>query len=328
MLQLIRYICTFLLSFCITVYYRRWAIEHSVLDIPNERSSHELPTPSGGGIAIIISFYLGITCLYFNCHVAKDVFFALLPGLVLAMIGFYDDIRKLNWLVRLTAQFLCSGIGIFFLGGMHPLFGNSLPWVWNIVALIGIVWFINLFNFMDGSDGYASMEAISISLGFWLFTGNDILALIVFSVGGFLYWNWPTAKIFMGDSGSTALGYILVIIGIYFHNASILGFSFWIIITALFWFDANITIIRRIFNKEKINQPHKKHMYQRALQGGFSHLRTLLSGLLINVLLFMICLGIYNNIFNLLTGFLMTFIILLIALKFVDWKFPFKHTYT
>jgi Fuc2NAc and GlcNAc transferase len=326
--EVIFYVILFILSFSFTFLYKYWAKKRSILDIPNERSSHEEATPSGGGISISFVFYSAILYFHFTDQIEKSLFHALLPGIALTIVGFVDDIRKLSWIFRLTIQFICSGIAFVFLSGMKPLLGDNMSWLWLILAIFGMVWFINLFNFLDGSDGYASMETISVSLALWIFTGSNIFLLLVFPTVGFLYWNWPKAKIFMGDSGSTTLGFILTVLAIHFHNNGTISFFFWILITALFWFDATITIIRRILNKDKFMQPHKQHMYQRAIQGGFSHLQTLLSGLVINVLLFVICLCIYNNIFNLLTGFLMMFVILLMALQYVDWKYPFKHSHT
>ena len=129
----------------------------------------------------------------------------------------------------------------------------------------------------------------------------------------------------MGDSGSTTLGFILVVIGIHFHNNGTFSFFFWILITSLFWFDATITLIRRVINKEKLSKPHKNHMYQRAIQGGFSHQKTLISGLVINILLFFICFIIWRNYILLFYGFLSAIIILGFAMIYVDHKFAFKR---
>jgi Fuc2NAc and GlcNAc transferase len=168
------------------------------------------------------------------------------------------------------------------------------------------------------------MEAISISLALCFLTGSYLFLLLAASVGGFLYWNWPKAKIFMGDSGSTTLGFILAVLGIHFHNNGTLSFLFWIFITALFWFDATITLFRRIINKEKLSNPHKNHIYQRAIQGGFSHLKILILGLEINFLLFLNCLIIWRYSIPLIYGFLPSIIILGFVMKYIDNKVPFK----
>jgi Fuc2NAc and GlcNAc transferase len=280
--------------------------------------------PRGGGMVIILTFYLCIFYSYLNSQIEKDLFLALLPGLGLTVVGIVDDLKGLALSIRFTAQFLCAGIAMYFLGGFHALFGSNLLWLWSFIALFGFVWFINLFNFLDGSDGYASMEAVSIALVLWFFTGMNVLLLLAFSVGGFLYWNWPKAKIFMGDAGSTTLGFILVVFGIHFHNNDTLNFFFWILITSLFWFDATFTLFRRILNKEKLSHAHKNHMYQRAILGGFSHLKTLISGLVINILLFFICFITWRNYIPLFLGFLLSIIILGFAMYYVDQKFAYK----
>ncbi len=313
-----------IISFCLTFLYIKWAYKHSILDIPNERSSHLIPTPRGGGIAIIFAFYSGITVFYLNGQIEKNLFFALLPGLILAVVGLIDDISGLSPLLRFTAQILCSVTALYFLGGFNAFYNIDLIWIWSIVALFGFVWFINLFNFLDGSDGYASMEAISITLGIWYFTRIDVLLLLAFSVGGFLYWNWPKAKIFLGDSGSTTLGFILVVFGLHLHNNGTLNFFFWILITALFWFDATVTLFLRIQNKEHLWMAHNNHIYQRAILGGLSHLSVLISGLAINFLLFVTCLLIWKKIISYFQGFLIVLLILLFSMIYVGQKFAFR----
>jgi Fuc2NAc and GlcNAc transferase len=308
----------------LTFLYKNWALKKSVLDIPNDRSSHFVPTPHGGGFAIVITFYSGLFLLFLTGNIDRSLFFALIPGIVLAFVGFIDDLKNLPHSTRFTIQFLCSGIALFFLGGFHGFFGDTLLWLWSVFAMFGIVWFINLFNFLDGSDGVASMEAISISLALWFFTDMNFMLLVTFSVGGFLYWNWPKARIFMGDVGSTTLGFILVVLGIYLHNNGTLNFFYWILITALFWFDATITLLRRIINKENLSQAHKNHLYQRAIQGGFSHLKTLLLGLGINILLFLICIAIWERYISFLSGLCLAIIILWSAMKYVDRIFGYK----
>ena len=317
-------IISFLFSFCLTYVFKRFASRHSILDYPNDRSSHETATPIGGGIAIVLTFYAGLFIYYLNGQLEKNIFFALLSGLLLAAVGVIDDFRGLAPIFRFITQIICTGIALIFLRGFNSLLGSDLVWFWSFIALFGMVWFINLFNFLDGSDGYASMEAISISLALYFFTGSNLCLLLTVSVGGFLYWNWPRAKIFMGDSGSTTLGFILAVLGIYFHNNETLNFLFWIFLTALFWFDATITLIRRIINKEKLSNPHKNHTYQRAIQGGFSHLKILILGLGINILLFINCLIIWKYSIPLIYGFLPVIVIMGSVTKYFDHKIPYQ----
>jgi UDP-N-acetylmuramyl pentapeptide phosphotransferase/UDP-N-acetylglucosamine-1-phosphate transferase len=324
MARIILLLIVALLSFLLTYIYLIRAPK-SFLDLPNERSSHLIPTPRGGGVAIVISFYSALFYSYVTGQIENKLFFALIPGIGIAIVGFYDDYRTLSATNRLGAQFLFSILALFFLNGFNGFFGDNLNWLWSIAALFGFVWFINLFNFLDGSDGYASMEAISISLTLWFFTGTNLLLLLAFSVGGFLFWNWPKAKIFMGDAGSTTLGFIIVVFGIHFHNNDLFNFSYWLILTSLFWFDATYTLIHRIINHEKLSQAHKNHIYQRAIRGGHSHLTVMISGFAINIILFIICFLIIKNIISLITGLLITIAILWVIMKYVDYKFAYDN---
>jgi len=299
-------------------------MKHSILDIPIERSSHVAPTPRGGGISFVIAFYLGLTFMQLTGQIERDLFLALLPGIGLAIIGIVDDFASLRPFIKLISHFICSGIALYFLGGFQIFTDSNQIWVVAIVTLIGIVWFINLFNFMDGSDGYASMEAITVAFAIWFFTRDNVVLLLVFAIVGFIYWNLPRAKIFMGDAGSTTLGFILVILGIHFHNIDTFNFSFWILITALFWFDATIILIRRIVNQEKLSIAHKNHTYQRAILGGFSHLRILLLGLVINLILFSICTLIWKELIPQLLGFVIGLLILCAAMVYVERLYGFK----
>jgi UDP-N-acetylmuramyl pentapeptide phosphotransferase/UDP-N-acetylglucosamine-1-phosphate transferase len=292
------YILIFIISIFITFFFRKWALRKSILDLPNERSSHSVATPRGGGIAIVVSFYLGLIVLFITKNIDQTLFLALLPGLALAIAGFIDDIKGLSHKTRLLVHFLCAVSALIFLKGFQPLFGNGLFWIWSIIGLIGIVWFINLYNFMDGSDGFASMEAIAVSLAFWFFTKDPIFLLLIFSVAGFLVWNWPKAKIFMGDIGSTVLGFVIIVLGLYFHNKNVVNFNIWLLITALFWFDATYTLLIRIIQKENFITAHKNHAYQKIIQNGFTHLHTLIAGFGFNIVFFILAILSWYNILN------------------------------
>jgi Fuc2NAc and GlcNAc transferase len=178
-------------------------IKKSFVASVNERSSHTTPTPHGGGIAIAITWFLGLFYLYFTAQIESNLFYALLFGLIISIVSFFDDIYELSPKIRLIAQAVVAIGGLYSLGGFETLtFGifdiqNSI--LTNIFAFFMIIWFINLYNFLDGINGYAGSEAIFLSLsGFILFGGNHFWVLVV-SVLGFLYWNWNKAKIFMGD---------------------------------------------------------------------------------------------------------------------------------
>ncbi|MCT7575349.1 hypothetical protein N5U00_08410 [Aliarcobacter butzleri] len=153
-----------------------------------------------------------------------------------------------------------------------------------------------------------------------LFSGNHFLVLAV-AVLGFLYWNWNKAKIFMGDVGSTLLGYNIAIFTIYYANQQASNFWIWIILFGVYWFDATLTLIRRKLNKEKLSQAHKKHGYQRLTQSGWSHYKVTNYSIGLNIILFFIVYFV-SNIF---VAFILALIVLALSMKFVDNKRAFEY---
>lgn len=276
-------------SFLLTWVIIRVARKLNVIDMPNHRSSHTTPTPRGGGLAIVLSWYLGLTYLFISDEINRNLFYALLSGGILGVISLIDDMVSLSPRIRMITQIVVASTGVYFLGGLGALeimgFLIQPNILMNILAVLGIVWFINLFNFLDGIDAYASLEAIFIATAIFIFVGNPLLLVLIASIIGFLIWNWPKAKIFMGDIGSTQLGYVLVILGVYFNKTSELSILTWLVLSSLFWFDASYTLYRRFRNKEKLSEAHKKHAYQRIVQAGFSHLKTDAYSIGINILI-------------------------------------------
>lgn len=316
-----------LLSYLLTWLTRVIALRRNILDIPNERSSHLVPTPRGGGIAIVITWYIGITFLFFRDLLTLDLYLALLTGIILAAVSLIDDIISLKPILRMIFQVITAIAAFYFLGGMKPvvLFNNiSIPvYVIYPVAIIGIVWFINLYNFLDGIDGYASIEAVMLGAAFFLLTGDAINAVIIACVTGFLIWNWPKAKIFMGDVGSTQLGFILIILGIYYHNEHRLSIIWWLVLTSPYWFDATLTLFRRWRNKEKLSQAHRKHIYQRLNQSGFSHLWVDLFLIMLNTLLIIIVYLLKDEVNLQLPVLIMSMVLLYAITKYTDRRKPF-----
>lgn len=317
----------FTISFFLTWLVRFYAIRKSILDIPNQRSSHSTPTPRGGGLAMVISWFVGLGYLFLKGQIEQHLFFALFSGLILAVVSLLDDIMDLSPKIRIAAQAISALGALFFLGGIDlfpQINGVVIFWMVNIVTFVGIIWFINLYNFLDGIDGYASQEAILVATGLLIITGNHVLGVLIAAVGGFLIWNWPKAKIFMGDVGSTQLGFILVVFGVYFQNNGIVDIYTWLVLTSVFWFDATYTLYRRWRNKEKLTEAHKKHAYQRLIQGGFSHLKVDLLAMGLNIFLLML---VFLNQYFFSHG-LYLLLIILGLLSFVNARvdriFPFK----
>lgn len=318
------YLILLLFSFLFTYFIKNYMIKKSLVASVNERSSHTVPTPHGGGIAIAITWFIGLFYLYFSAQIETNFFYALLFGVLISIVSFFDDIYELSPKVRLIIQAIVAIGGLYFLGGFETLtFGifdiqNSI--FTNIFAFFMIIWFINLYNFLDGINGYAGSEAIFLSLaGFILFGGNYFLVLAV-AVLGFLYWNWNKAKIFMGDVGSTLLGYNVAIFTIYYANQEPNNFWIWIILFSVYWFDATLTLIRRKLNKEKLSLAHKKHAYQRLTQAGWSHYKVTNYSIGLNILLF----AIVYFISNIFVAFLFSFVVLVLSMKFIDNKKAFE----
>lgn len=269
------FLAVLLISFVGTYIIKVFASRLSIVDVPNHRSSHNEITPRGGGLAIVFAWYVGITILYLSGQIESPLFFAFISGALLAIVSLIDDIINLPPIVRLAVQVISSIGALYFLEGMEPIslyfFQLNSPLLLLPVVLIGMLWFINLYNFLDGIDGYASVEAIFLGVAFYIFTKDILLVLFISAVLGFLFWNWPKAKIFMGDVGSTQLGFILAVFAIYFHNKGSMNVGLWLILSSPFWFDATYTLLRRWRNKEPLSQAHKKHAYQRIVQAGYSH---------------------------------------------------------
>lgn len=318
------YLMLFIFSFTVTYLIKIYAIKKSFFAKINNRSSHSVPTPHGGGIAIVFSWFLGIIYLYIFNDIDERLFYALLVGIVVSIISFFDDLFELSPRFRLVCQSLVAFTGLLVLGGFHSVnFGffiieNQI--FTNIFAFLIIIWFINLYNFLDGIDGYAGSEIIFLSLaGYVLFSENHFLILFV-STLGFLFWNWDKAKIFMGDVGSTLLGYNVAIFTIYYGNNSSDDFWIWITLFSLFWFDATLTLLRRYVNKEKISQAHKKHAYQRLTQAGWKHKKVVISSISINIIIF--CIIYFTS--NIFISLLLVLLLLFSIIKFIDKKKVFK----
>ena len=318
------YIIIFFLSFIFTYLIKNYAIKKSLVDIPNDRSSHTTPTPHGGGIAISITWFMGISYLYYTDDINSSLYFALIVGIIISSVSYLDDLFELSAKLRLLVQSFVAFLGLYFLGGLGSvefgIFSFENQVFTNFFAFFMIVWFINLYNFLDGIDGYAGSEAIFLALAGFILFNDSLFLVLIFSVLGFLVWNWHKAKIFMGDVGSTLLGYNVAIFTIYYANQKPMNLWIWIILFGVFWFDATLTLFRRYKNGEKLSQAHKKHAYQRITQSGFTHSKVVIYSIIINILLFCIV----YFILNIFIAFFISMILLYGCIKYIDNKKSFK----
>lgn len=250
-----------------------------IMDLPNERSSHKLPTPRGGGLAttpILAAIILALGWF----HASAGLGMLGLGALVLLAISWADDRKGLPPLPRFLTHACMIAAFLTLVPGKLLVFGGALP-VWADRAIAGVawLWFVNLYNFMDGIDGITGIETASVGLGIALAAtvapGLAVLDVIpgglaVAAIGaGFLLFNWHPAKLFLGDSGSIPLGYVLG--GLLLLLAMQGQLAAALILPAYYLADATITLFRRAANREKIWQAHRKHFYQRAVQGGRRH---------------------------------------------------------
>ena len=321
---LILAILLFSLSFALTYFIKNYYIKNALVDEINERSSHTVPTPHGGGIALAITWFVGLIYLNYTSQIDTTLFYALMIGILISVVSFFDDIYELSPKLRLSVQFAVAIGGIVALGGLNSLdfgiFTITNPIVTNAIAIVAIIWYINLYNFLDGINGYAGSEIVFLSVaGFVLVGGGHFIVLTVAALG-FLYWNFNKAKIFMGDVGSTLLGYNVAIFTLYYANQESTNLWIWIILFGVFWFDATLTLIRRKLNGEQISQAHKKHGYQRLNQSGWSHFKVTNWSIGVNLLLFCIV----YFISNVAIAFLSSLIVLYSAMKFIDNKKRFN----
>ena len=256
---------------------RRFALARALLDIPNERSSHSTPTPRGGGVAIVLVVLAGILVGAAGGWVRGSVAIALVPsGMAVALVSWIDDRRSVPRRIRFLVH-LAAAAWVVYCFGPAPL---GLGLLDGVVTVLGIAWMANLYNFMDGIDGLAVGETLTVGLALALFCWRAgdmepawLAALLAVAAAGFLPWNWHPARIFLGDVGSVFLGFTLASLGLLIVQRGDLPAPGWLVLAGVFVFDATVTLLRRMARGERWFVAHRSHAYQRAVQAGLSHAR-------------------------------------------------------
>lgn len=291
---------TLLLSTWLTGLVRRLALSHGVLDVPNRRSSHQSAMPRGGGLAAVIAFTVALCVLAVRGTQSSAELSALTGGgIAVAAIGWLDDRRTISPLLRLCIHVAAAVWAVAQLGGLPALtVGNltvSLAWAGYILAVLSIVWTLNLFNFMDGIDGIAASEAVFIcgGIGILSLLQADTTAAVLpwtFAAAclGFLLWNWPPARIFMGDVGSGYLGFVIAVLAIARDREDPAAPWPWLILGGVFFVDASVTLAHRAMRGERLHEAHRTHAYQ-WLARRWGHLRVTVSVWVVNVLWLLPC---------------------------------------
>ena len=276
-------ISAFLTSRLVRVVPRRFLLDH-----PNERSLHDRPTPRSGGLAIAVGTIVGVGGITATTAWPGPLTWLSVGAVIVMVVSFIDDLSHVHPGIRITIHsivalmLVLTGLRLEFLdlpGLAFPL----APWLATVVTCLYIAWLINLYNFMDGMDGFAAGMAVigfgtfallGTMAGDYAFAGVNLV--IAASAGGFLMFNFPPARIFMGDVGSSLLGYLAAALSLW---AAIDGvFPLWIgaLVFSPFIVDATFTLFIRLFRRERFWKAHKTHCYQRLVQLGWGHRKTVL----------------------------------------------------
>ena len=274
---------------------RKYALRR-LLDLPNERNSHTGATPRGGGLGLAVSHLFGMTAASLIGAVPWDIAIALIGGgALVAGIGFLDDHVHVPPLLRLLCHFCAFGWAVAWLGGLPPVdlgWGAlDLGWIGTCLMVVLLTWFLNLFNFMDGIDGVAGAQTVTMAA-----TSSALLTLLTDTVEnplpglilvaasmGFLAWNWPPAKIFMGDVGSGYVGYVLGVLALSTIASGFLSPWVWLILGGCFIADATVTLFVRWKGRASLTQAHRSHAYQRLSRHWGAHRSVTLLVVAVNV---------------------------------------------
>ena len=286
-----------LTAWVLTGLVRRHSLRIALLDIPNSRSSHTVPTARGGGVAIVITSLAGMIGLATLGFVETRLLCALVGGgLAIAFVGYLDDRGRIGIGGRMGIHFVAAAWAVAWTGGLVEIHFGTTAFqlgMWGpVLSILGIVWVLNLFNFMDGIDGIAAAEAIFVAVmgGFLAGVGGAGLSvqsaayMLAAASLGFLSWNWPPARIFMGDVGSAYLGYCLAVLALTSAREKPATLNVWLIVAGVFLVDATLTLIRRLLRREQVYQAHRSHAYQWQARKWGSHRTVTLATILLNVL--------------------------------------------
>lgn len=270
---------TFLLSALLCGVYLHLARRLQLLDQPNERSSHHRPTPHGGGVPLMLALALGIALAVFWYGPWWETYLVLLVGAqFLMLLGVFDDLRGLSVPLRMVLYGLCCLLLSSWL--LQPLLTGASLFLAVAVWTFALLWSLNLYNFMDGIDGIAATQCVvacaSAALLSRLGGGEPAYALFCLSLAashlGFLVWNWPPARLFMGDAGSVPTGFLLAALALLGWVQDQLNPLCWLVLLAAFVTDASWTLLWRMASGQPFTRPHRLHAYQRLSRHFDSHL--------------------------------------------------------
>lgn len=273
---------------------RNYALAKQIIDTPNHRSSHTQPTPRGGGLpAAILMLLISLTAWTVSIVDTNAVIGLAGCGAILIATGLVDDVRPLSSKIRFCIHLTCAAITVLLIAPRMtiplPGFELEISPVICLLPIIAITWLTNLYNFMDGIDGIASAQAITTLLGaaILLLSQGDLsaalfLAMLSAPIAGFLIWNLPPARIFMGDACSGYLGFLFGTLSLCTLSKGVSLWA-WIILLSSFWGDATWTLLKRMVSGQDWHNPHRSHAYQILARKLNSHGRVTASVTLFNL---------------------------------------------
>jgi UDP-N-acetylmuramyl pentapeptide phosphotransferase/UDP-N-acetylglucosamine-1-phosphate transferase len=271
-------IAVFAASWIGTGLVRRWLVARAILDRPVERSSHTTPVPRGAGLALVPALAAGALALSLAGAAPPGTMPIIVVALALGLVSWCDDVRSLPIVARLAAHAVAVAIGLAAWQEGAVFQGVLPPFVDRAAAGLLWLWFINLYNFMDGIDGITGVETAALGIGTALVlmvagASNDGTAFVAIAAAavalGFLRWNWHPAAIFLGDVGSVPLGFVLGWLLLLLAGRGLWAAA--LILPLYYLADASITLARRIKRREPFWRAHREHFYQRALAGDGDH---------------------------------------------------------
>jgi len=284
----------FAVAAILTGLVRDMAVRSQLLALPSSRGLHAMPTPVGGGIAIVLTYLFALAYVAITSEVPISNIVMLAAGLPVAVAGLLDDRSHVSAVHRLCIQSVCAVVAVWLATAVPPLRVGSVTFdgilfLWVILP-VSLVWLANLYNFMDGIDGLAGGEAafVSVAASAILFSAGDsalgLLCLGLFAgAAGFLVWNWPPARIFMGDVGSGFLGLTFGVIALLSHVHGSMSLWSWVLLLSCFIVDASATLLRRVVTGQPFHEAHRQHAFQHAAQRCGSHMKVTVAVLSINI---------------------------------------------
>ena len=272
---LILFFSTIIISLVLTNILEKKFSQHSLfIDKPKDRSTHLNPIPTAGGISIIITFTLYILALHNIFNVNNTILFFLFASLLpIVIVSIIDDYKEINIRLRLLVQFFSASLIVYYFQisnvSNYAIYLNQESFLIIIISILLSMWLMNLYNFMDGIDGYAASECIFVSFSSALIiyfnNENSILSLYLLGLGlssiGILIKNWHPAKIFMGDTGSVSIGMLFAFFIFYSASESVISIYTWLILLSVFISDSSYTLFLRIVTKKDITKPHLTHAF-------------------------------------------------------------------